>query len=244
MYYCYSLPTTHFTTLFAMHIPPCCAERLRHLMKIFLEENQKLNLSAFRTPEQCWTGNVLDSLAAVGYMTQNPQRRADRWLDLGTGGGFPLLPLAICMPKAHHTGLDATRKKIDAVQRIADALDIQNITLLCGRAEVLGRSPEHRAQYDIVTARAVAPLHTLVEYAAPFLHIGGCLLAWKSTHIEQELQNSLLARAELSCHLVHKYAYELPEGFGKRQILVFEKMAKTPERFPRAIGEAKKKPLM
>lgn len=227
-----------------MHIPPGCEERLRHLMKVFLAENQKLNLSAFRTPEQCWTGNVLDSLAAVEYMAQNPQRRADRWLDLGTGGGFPLLPLAICLPNAHHTGLDATRKKIDAVQRIVHALNLQNITLLCERTEILGHNTEHRAQYDAVTARAVAPLHTLLEYAAPFLRIGGCLLAWKSTHIEQELQDSLLARSELSCHLVQKHEYELADGFGRRQILVFEKMAKTPERFPRAVGEAKKKPMM
>lgn len=218
-------------------------EELHRLVNVFLQENATLNLSAFRTQEMCWVGNVLDSLAVFDFFAQCPKQKTKSLLDLGTGGGFPLLPLAICLPDTQFVGLDATQKKVNAVQRIADTLELRNVRLICGRAEELGRDARHRACYDAVTVRAVAPLNVLIEYAVPFLKIGGHLIVWKSMSIKQELADSLLARAELSCHLVHTHRYELPEGFGKRQLLVFEKTAKTPEKYPRGVGVAKKKPL-
>lgn len=214
-------------------------------MNVFLEENTKLNLSAFRTEEQCWIGNILDSLPAVEHLSpmSNPHSPITI-LDLGTGGGFPLLPLALLLPQSHWTGMDSIQKKIDAIQRIVDAMGMKNVDLICGRAEELGRDPEHREQYDVVTARAVAPLNVLLEYAAPLVKVGGKILCWKSLQIEQELQESLLARAELSCQLAEKVEYELPGDWGKRQILVFEKRHKTDKKYPRETGMPKKSPLL
>jgi len=165
-------------------------------------------------------------------------------LDLGTGGGFPLLPLALCLPDCAFTGLDATQKKIDAVERMIAAMHIQNVSLISGRAEVLGKYPAHREQFDVVLCRAVAEINVLLEYAAPFAKVGGAILLWKSLNIDQELQDSLLARAELSCHLQSQHAYELPGNFGKRQILYFKKTAKTPAKYPREVGIPKKQPLL
>lgn len=216
-------------------------DRLRQLLQVFLEENQKLNLSAFRDEESIWIGNISDSVVAMDL--ELFQRENQTILDIGTGGGFPLLPLSICQPKCHFVGLDSTQKKIDAIERMRQALNLQNMSLLCGRTEELGRSQDHREHYDIVTARALAPLPVLLEYAAPFTKVGGHIVAWKSMQMDQELQDSLLARAELSCHLIDKYEYELPDKWGKRQLLTFEKTSKTSGKYPREIGTPKKNPL-
>jgi len=165
-------------------------------------------------------------------------------LDLGTGGGFPLLPLALCLPDCTFTGLDSVQKKIDAVERMVAAMHIGNASLLCGRAEVLGKFPAHREQYDVVLCRGVAAINVLLEYAAPFAKVGGTILLWKSLNIDRELQDSLLARAELSCHLQGQHSYELPGSFGKRQILILKKTAKTPAKYPREVGLPKKQPLI
>ncbi len=215
--------------------------RLRALVTAFLEENAKLNLSAFRTEEMCWNGNVLDSLAFLEIKNKLPEIKS--LLDLGTGGGFPLLPLAIALPDVSCTGLDSVQKKISAVERIAQKLDLRNIRFLMGRAEELGRSPEHREHYDVVTVRGVAELPILLEYASAFVKVKGRIVVWKSMTIDKELQESLLARAELSCHLIAQHPYELSEGFGKRQLLIFEKTSPLLPKFPRAVGVPKKQPL-
>lgn len=229
--------------------------KLRELLGLFLEENKKLNLSAFRTEENCWNGNVLDSVAAAEldlFMKEGLSV-----LDVGTGGGFPLLPLAILLPQQRFVGMDATKKKIDAVQRIMEALHLTNVSLVTGRAEELGQDPAHRQQYDIVLSRAVAPINVLLELCAPFAKVGGRVIFWKSMKIDGELQESLLARAELSCRLVDRYEYDLDAtglptvapakrggGWGKRQLLIYEKQFATKEKYPRAVGVPAKHPLV
>lgn len=220
--------------------------RLETLCDAFLRENAKLNLSAFRTQETCWTGNILDSIAAleVEPLKTFSVPHSPRILDLGTGGGFPLLPLAICLPECSFVGMDSVQKKIAAVQHIVDAITITNVRLVCGRSEELAREDAHREQYDIVLVRALAELNVLLELAAPFVKVGGFILCWKSLNIAQELQNSLLARAELSCQMEEPHIYDLGGTWGRRQILVFRKRAKTGAKYPRGVGEPKKNPLL
>jgi len=220
-------------------IPSECESKLRQLNQIFLEENQKLNLSAFREEEQSWVGNIEDSLSILDSGIE----LNGKIFDLGTGGGFPLLPLAICQPESKLTGLDSTNKKISAVERITKELSLTNVDLISGRAEELGRDPEHREQYDLILSRAVAGTNTLLELCAPFTKVKGKIVFWKSMKIDKELEDSLMARAELTCHLTNQYEYELPEPFGKRQLLIFEKTSPTSDKYPRKIGEPKKKPL-
>lgn len=209
-------------------------------MTRFLEENGKLNLSALRTPEACWAGNILDSLPILDV----PEfANAKTMLDVGTGGGFPLLPVAMARPDLAVAGLDATQKKIDAIGRIAADLGLANVRLIGGRAETLGHDDTHREKYDCVTARAVAPLTTLLEITAPFVRPGGIIVLWKSLHIEEELAQSLYARTALSTHLVHSDKYTLPGDWGERQLLVFAKSAALHKRFPRENGLPKNQPL-
>ncbi len=209
-------------------------------MARFLEENSKLNLSALRTPETCWAGNILDSLPILDV----PEFAAVKtMLDVGTGGGFPLLPVAMARPDLAVAGLDATQKKIDAIGRIAADLGLANVRLIGGRAEDLGHDDSHREKYDCVTARAVAPLTTLLEITAPFARPGGIIVLWKSLHIEEELEQSLYARTALSTHLVRTDRYTLPGDWGERQLLVFAKSAALGKRFPRENGLPKNRPL-
>lgn len=189
-------------------------------------------------------GNVLDSIAANDIfsqlVTRNPQLRL---ADVGTGGGFPLLPLAIALPDAQFTGMDSTQKKIDAVNRIKDALGLKNVNLICGRVEVIGHAKEYREMFDVVTARAVAEINVLLEYASPFVKVGGKVILWKSLDVDQELKDSEKAQKELHCSLKDKYIYELPGDFGKRQLLIFEKTKTLSKAYPRGVGVAKKNPL-
>jgi len=235
--------------------------RLKELMEVFLEENKKLNLSAYREEEQCWVGNILDSVFGAGALSErvvgsgklqapnskfqkNIKSQAPKnVIDVGMGGGFPLLPLAMLFPEVKFMGLDATGKKVEAVKRICKKMKIKNVKLITGRAEEIGRDKKFREKFDVVLGRAVAPLSTLLEYMSPFAKVKGHLLCWKSMNIEAELTDSINARIKLNAQLVDKVEYELPGDWGKRQILVFEKTGELSGEFPRGVGIAKKEPL-
>ena len=260
-------------TIIRMVISKDQERRLRELVAAFLAENQKINLSAYREEEQCWVGNILDSIEGIGG---NEFGDGMRVLDLGTGGGFPLLPLAILFPNVSFTGLDATKKKIEAVRRIANHLNLTNVDLLIGRAEELGREVHLREQFDAVLSRAVAPLATLLEFMSPFVRVGGRIFCYKSLTIEEEVLQSIQARMQLKTRLTDRRIYSLDEavergglpavaqldvdiarlratryggqpplrgGWGRRQLLIFQKTAALTNEFPREVGIPKKMPL-
>ena len=230
----------HTAKLCAIEITKEQDRQLHDLMDAFLEENAKINLSAYRDEETCWVGNVLDSVSAFSIQQLAISGKV---IEVGTGGGFPLLPLAILFPDAEFTGLDATRKKIDAVQRIIDKLQLPNVRLTLGRAEELGHDYTLREQFDVVLSRAVAPLATLLEFMSPFASVSGKLLCWKSMSIEEELMQSAHAAKEMQCKLIGQEKYELPGDWGTRQILIYEKIADLSSEFPREVGIPKKEPL-
>lgn len=217
--------------------------QLHRLVRVFLEENKNLNLSAFRTEEHCWIGNVLDSIALLDAFRTLGFRFESSLIDLGTGGGFPLLPLAIAAPDVRCIGIDSIAKKIDAIGRIVVAMGLSNIDLVCGRIEDLAHQETLRASADLVTARAVAPIAVLLEYAVPLLKVGGLCAFWKSTKVADELATSAHAQKLLHASFAGTYEYELSGGFGKRLIVFFRKTAATPAEYPRKTGEPKGKPL-
>lgn len=222
-------------------LPADLEHRLTLLRDAVLDENERINLTALREPEACWIGNVLDSLALLEILeTLGAARSA---IDIGTGGGFPLLPLATAMPDARFVGLDSTKKKIDAVRRIADAQGLTNVDLVAARAEDAARDPAHRERYDLVTARAVADLSELLEYASPFARVGGHIVLWKSLRADDELAQSAAAQRALRCPFAFRHVYALPGDFGERQLLVFRKGAATPKTYPRPTGVPGKTPL-
>lgn len=226
-----------------MDLKPEIDGKLHNLMTVFLDENTRINLSALRTEDACWNGNILDSLSFVTLVDSGLVPAPRSLIDVGTGGGFPLLPLAVVYPDTTCVGLDSIGKKIKAIDRIAAAAGIPNVRTIAERSEILGRNPKHRERYDTVTARAVAPLNILLEYTAPFAAVGGHVVLWKSMTIEQELADAQNAASTLGCVLSDSFEYDLGGDWGHRQLLIYRKQSPTPDVYPRAIGEAKTQPI-
>ncbi len=222
-------------------LSPSLEAQLKQLRDRVLEENQKINLTALRDAEKCWIGNVLDSLPLLEILEKLGTPKT--LLDVGTGGGFPLLPLAVALPAIKCTGLDSTGKKIEAIRRIAADLGITNIHLVTARAEDAGRDPAHREKYDVATARAVADLSALLEFTSPFVKMGGHVVLWKSLQAEEEIARSKKAQHALHVPFECSHRYTLPGDFGERQLLVFRKGAATPKLYPRPTGVPGKQPL-
>ena len=222
-------------------LSPELDERLKALRDRVLDENTRINLTALRDAEKCWIGNVLDSLPLLEI--QDNLGEPKRLLDVGTGGGFPLLPLAMAMPDARWTGLDSTGKKIEAIRRIAKDVGLENVDLVAARAEDAARDAAHREKYDVVTARAVADLSVLLELVSPFAKVGGFVVLWKSLKAEEEIALSKKAQHELHVPFAFAHPYALPGDFGERQLLVFRKGSATPKAYPRPVGVPGSKPL-
>jgi 16S rRNA (guanine527-N7)-methyltransferase len=202
--------------------------------------NKKLNLISYKTREELQIKHVQDSLALLEVFELGEEQKV---LDLGCGGGFPGIPLAIMCPQAEFTLVDATAKKIDAIQAMVKKIGLKNVKTLCGRFETLAHDLDLRESFGLVVARAVAPLSTLLEYAAGFVCIHGLFVAYKSGDFAEELKASLKAQAELHLMFDGPICYELPEGQGSRSLLVFRKTEAISDAYPRKNGLPKKRPL-
>ena len=207
---------------------------------LFLEENAVHNLSAARTSEA--VGKLVeDSLAVAGLLEL---REGQLLLDVGTGGGFPGLVLAQAIPGLSVTLLDAVQKKCSAVGRLATALNRTNVQVCCGRAETLAHQEDLREQFDVVVAKAVAALPTLLELTVPFLAREGVLVAYKGPRYEEELLQSRTAQSELGVELTEVHAYTLGQETEPRSLLFFRRTGSLSDRYPRRDGLPKKSPLL
>lgn len=206
------------------------------LERIFLEKNTEINLSAIRDTKGVWEKHFFDSLLGASSIEEAKPKKI---LDIGAGGGFPSLPLAILFPHIHFFPLDSIGKKMKAVSKMANALGLKNVSLLCGRAEDLARAEKHRAQYEFVTARAVAPFPVLLEITLPFVQRGGIFLAYRGPDASGEDE---LFIEKMGGMLRSKKSFSLPSG-DTRMLWKIEKIKKTDPRFPRKAGIPQKKPL-
>ena len=211
--------------------------QLAQYVALLLDENQRLNLTSVREAEQAWITHICDSLALLPLMRACQPQRA---LDLGTGGGLPGIPLACACPTTEFTLLDATRKKVAAVERIAAGLELENVRLAWGRAEALAHDVVYRERFDAVTARAVADLPVLIECCAGFVRPGGVCWCFKTR--EEAASGESAARA---CELEYVEArpYRLPAVDAERVILIYRKVGALRAELPRQAGRAKKRPL-
>ena len=210
--------------------------------------NQKFNLTAITDYTEVQIKHFLDSLAALPLIAEElnmtlPFSNALDMIDVGTGAGFPSVPLKIVAPSLRLTLLDGTAKKIRFLQHLVGMLALDNVTIVQGRAEELGRQSVYREQFDIVTGRAVASLNTLVEYLLPLARLGGLVVIYKGGGAADEFMAARKAIDMLGGETVRFAPVEVPFLEQKRFVLLLKKVKHTPGLYPRGQGLARKKPL-
>ena len=233
---------THAELLAAgFEIDAAAYERLRRFVERLRRENRRLNLLSPRAAAEIWPAHVCDSLALLPLVRPS---QPTRLLDLGTGGGLPGVPLACADPLLHVTLLDATRKKVDAVGRICSELGFENVATIWGRAETLAHDPTYRESFDLVTARALAPLAALLEYAAGFARPGGHCHFFKSCQAAAQEREAARAAAD-ACEMAYErtVVYRLPAGHGERAIVTYMKQRPLRADLPGPPGRAGRKSL-
>ncbi len=209
--------------------------KFEQFLALFMEKNSQINLSAIRAEDDIIEKHFIDSIY-VNIFTE----LYGNVLDLWTGWGFPLIPLAITNPDVEFVGLDSVGKKMRAVNEFIDSLWLTNATTIIDRAEVLGQDPNYREQFDFVVSRATAYLPTLLEYAIPLLKVDGYFIAYKLDD-KEELKSAkkALSRLSASIEVVKNYSIQ----WQARTLVFIKKNAPTQKKYPRHTGLPLKEPI-
>ncbi len=216
------------------------AEKFAALAELLKSENKKYNLTAITEDEQIILLHFVDSLTAVKYLG------GSSLLDIGSGAGFPSLPIAIVRPDIKVFALDATAKKTNFSNLAAKVLGLYNFKAINGRAEELAaQTYEYRENFDTVTARAVASLPILAELCAPFVRIGGKLVMLKSADVGDELKGHIYAQKSLGIRFRSKHDLTISHGenVNSRSVVIFDKTTACGKKYPRQYAAIKNKPL-
>ena len=227
-------------TLFNVHLTARQVMALINYEKELMEWNQKFNLTAIRDVESIRTKHFLDSYSCVLAWKANPPHRL---IDVGTGAGFPGIPLKIIYPTMHVTLVESVGKKAMFCQHIVQTLGLENVEVIQARAEDLGQKPAHRESYDWAVARAVANLNILSEYLLPLVKLGGTMLAQKGETGPAEAQSAEKAMKILGGKLKQLIPVNLPGVADDRYLVLVDKVAATPPKYPRKAGIPMKTPL-
>lgn len=221
------------------YVTPEIVDRFYCLTECMLRTNQSMNLTAITTPEKIIPLHYADCVKVAACIPQNA-----RVADVGCGGGFPLLPLAIVRGDLTLTGIDSTGKKLSYVQGVAQELGL-SLTTVTGRAESPELQALYRGAFDVVISRAVARLNILCELCIPYARVGGCFLAMKGAAGEEELKEALTGISTLGGSLksMNDYRLYLQDGDEARTLVEVYKAQPTPPKYPRAFGVIKKRPL-
>lgn len=214
-----------------------------HLRDLLLDWNTRVNLTAITDPAEVVTRHFLDSLTCALPLTPEERAQPLRLLDVGSGAGFPGLALAIVYPHWRVTLLEATGKKTRFQEAAVEALGLTNVIPVTGRAEELARKPEWRGDSDVVTARALAALPTLLEYCVPFVRVGGLVIAPKKGEIEAEQAAGQRAAEMLGARLLEPLPITTPGLEDGRALLLARVERPCPPQYPRAAGAPVKRPL-
>lgn len=214
--------------------------QFERFFELLVEWNQKINLTAITEKEEVYLKHFYDSIAPI--LQGLIENQEIKLLDIGAGAGFPSLPMKILYPQLDVTIIDSLNKRINFLQLLAEELDLEGVHFYHGRAEDLAQDKNFRAQFDIVTARAVARMQVLSELTIPYLKVGGKLLALKASNAPEELTEAKNALNLLFSKVEDNISYTLPNG-DPRYITIVEKKKETPNKYPRKAGMPNKRPL-
>lgn len=209
-------------------------DRFQRYYELLVEYNSKFNLTAITDNEEVQIKHFIDSLSAMPYISNGA-----KLVDIGTGAGFPSIPLAILRPDCHFTLVDSLLKRVGFLNTVINELNLSNVTAIHSRAEDLNKS----MRYDIAVARAVAPLNILLEYIAPFVKVNGKALVYKASGYIDELKLSDNAIKILGLKLANTYTNSLFNTDIQRVLLEFVKIKPTPDIYPRSQNKPRKFPL-
>ena len=207
-------------------------------MNLLLEWNEKINLTSITRQDEIILKHFIDSMTVLKYLD-----KYNKIIDVGTGAGFPGIPIAIMKEEKSVTLMDSLNKRIKFLEDIKQKLDLKNIDLIHSRAEDLGQDLNNREMYDVSVSRAVANLTTLVEYLIPFIKIGGICICMKGQDVEEEINDSKRDIELLGGRIKKVDEFYLPDSDMKRNIVIIEKIRSTNKRYPRNAGLPSKEPL-
>lgn len=213
-------------------------EQFRIYYEMLVEKNKVMNLTGITEWDEVLEKHFLDSISLIRAIDLNQTLTV---MDMGTGAGFPGIPLKIAFPNLKVTLADSLNKRVLFLQEVIDLLKLEGIEAIHGRAEDLARDKKYREQYDLSVSRAVANLSTLSEYCLPFVKIGGQFISYKSGDVEEELAASKSAMFLLGGKINNTIKFELGES--GRSFIIIDKVNGTPKTYPRKAGTPSKKPL-
>ena len=209
------------------------SEQFQKLVKLYQDYNSHTNISAIREEHEIYDKHFKDSLISVPLL-----KDANHIIDIGTGGGFPAIIIAMALPGSEVVALDSVGKKIKFLEIVKEELKLKNLNPIKARAEELAHDKNYREKFDIAISRAVAELRILVEYSAPFVKAKGQFIAYKKSGIDKELAEAQKAISTMGLKLVSQNQYD-----SEKQLLILEKYSKTKEIYPRDYAKIKKNPL-
>ena len=211
-------------------------EQFKNYYKLLIEWNEKINLTAITEEEEVITKHFADSLSIINYIPDN-----SKVIDVGTGAGFPGVPLKIVNESLQITLLDSLNKRLLFLDEVIKELGLKDIKTIHGRAEEIAHNKDHREQYDIAVCRAVAKLNVLAEYMLPYLKVGGTFICMKGPNINEEIESSMKAIKLLGGRIEKIESFELEEN--QRNIIIIKKEKNCPKNFPRKAGTPSKSPI-
>jgi 16S rRNA (guanine527-N7)-methyltransferase len=219
--------------------------KFQQLYELILEGNAQLNLTRITEPQEFWEKHLWDSLRGIapqGKIIPSLQKGASV-IDIGTGAGFPGVPVGMIAPDSTITLLDSTRKKITFIDKVLTTLELSNCKTLVGRSEEIGQQTQHRKSFDIALIRAVGTASVCAEYSLPLLKQGGLAVIYRGTWTEEETQTLHNAVKQLGGEVESIEQFATPLSNSIRHCLYLRKVANTPDKFPRPAGVPTQKPL-
>ena len=213
-------------------------KKFMNYMNLLLEWNEKINLTAITQPEEVKLKHFVDSLTVLKYINDD-----DKVIDIGTGAGFPGIPLKIMKENTKITLLDSLNKRINFLNIVIETLNLRNIQAIHGRAEEIARNKLYREKYDVAVSRAVANLSTLTEYMLPFVKVGGKCICMKGANVNEELERAQNAIKELGGEIERVDNFYLSDNDNERNIIIIRKVKETSSKYPRKAGMPSKEPL-